>query len=512
MRHDGIISIAAGAVLGALLAGFSAPPFWQGLFGGWILSAACVFGLMRAWRWSGGEKALGIILLVAFTLRVGLGVFIYAVLPGAGYADSAVQSAGYVYSDAYERDRAAIQLVQSGGSILSPLIKQVQSDQYGGLMTISALVYLIFSRDAARPLLITLLGAFTMTAGMAFFWRALKERFNRRFALIATWVLALYPEGILLGASQMREPFLIGLGCIVFWAALQWKDNTLKAFLVAAASFVCMVLISAPAALVWGATGFALILLEWTLQTDRAVNRWTGIEVLVLLGVAAFIGGIMWLQPTLYYEVYAAKMGSGLLQALFKTIPSNLTVPFVTVYGLLQPVLPAAITEPSLPFWTILGIIRAAGWYFMLPFMLYALFALWKSARQENGWILVLVGAIFFIWTVVSSARAAGDQWDNPRYRTILLPFMAMVFAWAWLRVQETHSRWFWRWVTVVALLTLGFTNWYFGRKFGVGFYIPFFTLVEGIVGIAAIVLLGGAAWDRLRNRRGVSHKGYPHG
>jgi hypothetical protein len=205
-------------------------------------------------------------------------------------------------------------------------------------------------------------------------------------------------------------------------------------------------------------------------------------------------------------------MASGMLQYLFDLIPATLTVPFVTVYGLLQPVLPAAIVEPSVPFWTILGIIRAGGWYFMLPFLLYSLFALWKSAKQQNGWILVLVGVVFFAWTVVSSARAAGDQWDNPRYRAILLPFMAMVFTWVWLRVRQTHSSWFWRWVAVVAVLTIGFTNWYFSRTWGVGIYMSFFTLVADVAVISTLILLGGAIWDWTKKRKGRLQKDLRHG
>lgn len=509
---DGLISLIAGAALGAVLAAFSAPPFGQAYLGSFILSALSIFGLIRAWRWAGSEKILGIILLTAFGLRLVLGVVFLTVLPSAGYADSPVQKAGYIYADAYERDQAAIQLVKSGESVFTPFLKQLKSDQYGGLLTISALIYKGLSPDAARPLLITLLGAFTMTAGLAFFWTAVKNLFGRRFALISTWVLALYPEGVLLGASQMREPFLIGLGCIAFWAALQWKQDKLKAFLVFAASFAGMILFSPPAALVLGGTCLVLVILEFTLSADTTVNRWTGIEVLTLLGFAAFIGGWIWLKPTLYYEVYAAKTGSGLLQMLFTIIPPKLTVPFVTIYGLLQPVLPAAITEPSVPFWTIIGIVRAAGWYFMLPFMLYALFALGKSAKQEHGWVLLLVGVIFFVWTVVSSARAAGDQWDNPRYRAILLPFMAMLFAWVWLRVKDTRSPWFWRWVAVVSVLTIGFTNWYFARKWGFGINVSFFPLVAGISGISALILLGGAIWDWVRQRAVKGSKELHHG
>lgn len=512
LLKDVLRSLAAGLALGSLLAAFSAPPFFQAFLGAFVLSALCCFALLRTWRGFGSEKPLVAILLIAFLLRLVSGVVIYAILPTAGYADSAVQKAGYLYSDAWERDTAAIQLVQSGDSIFSPFIKQLKSDQYGGLLTVTALIYTLFSPDAARPLLITLLASFTMTVGLVFLWSCLKELFGEHFARIAVWTAALYPEGILLSSSQMREPFLIGLGCIAFWAITQWEQHHLKAFLVFFASIVGLALFSVPAAMVIGGTCLALVLLQFTLNAETTMNRWTGIEVLTLLGFIAIISGWMWLQPTLYYEVYQAKMGSGMLQDLFQLIPARLTVPFITVYGLLQPVLPAAITEPSLPFWTVLGIIRAAGWYFMLPFLLYAFFAIVKSRKEKNGYVLLLVGVIFFVWTVVSSARAAGDQWDNPRYRAILLPWMSMVFAWTWLRIREHHPAWFWRWVAVVVVLTLGFSNWYVSRKWGLGIWMDFFTVVKVIAGISALILLGGAVYDGIKNRRTNRLREAPHG
>jgi hypothetical protein len=113
---------------------------------------------------------------------------------------------------------------------------------------------------------------------------------------------------------------------------------------------------------------------------------------------------------------------------------------------------------------------------------------------------------------VVSSARAAGDQWDNPRYRAILLPWMSMIFAWTWLRIREHHPVWFWRWVAVVAGLTLGFTNWYFTRKWSFGIGMSFFTLVEGITGISALILLGGAVYDWIKKRQRNRLREAPHG
>ncbi len=495
LLKDAWISLVAGAAVGLIVAAFSAPPFGRAAFGAIVIAVLCSFGLIRAWRGLSGEKALAVIMITAFLVRILLGIVIYQMLPTAGNGTPG-ELAGYVYSDAYERDTAAIQLAQSGGNILSSFLGQFKSDQYGGLLAVTALVYKAFSPDAARPLLITLLAAFTSTVGLAFLWSALKGRFSRGFALAATWLVALYPEGVLLGSSQMREPFLIGLGCIAFWAAVEWKYDKLKAFLVFLGSVVGLVLFSAPAGMIIAGACVALVVLEFTITTQTQVNRWTGIEVLAIMGFAAVIAGWMWLQPTLYFSMYQSVTGSGMLQAIFESAPEKLRILFVTVYGLLQPVLPAAVTDFGRPFWTVVAILRAAGWWLMLPFILYAFFALWRKEKEENHWILILVGMLFLVWTIVSSARAGGDQWDNPRYRAILLPWMAMVFAWVWLRVKEVNPVWFWRWVGVVGAITLGFTNWYLTRKFGIGLNMSFYSLVAW-VGIASVAILAGSLiWD----------------
>src|SRR5659263_101283 len=148
LLKDGLISLTVGMVIGLILAAFSVPPFFQTLFGAFVLASLCSFGLIRAWRGMGGQKALAIVMLVSFFIHIVFGILFYTLLPTAGY-DTPLQNAGYIYSDAYERDTAAIQLAQSGESLFAPFLKQVKSDQYGGLLTISALVYKLFSPDAA---------------------------------------------------------------------------------------------------------------------------------------------------------------------------------------------------------------------------------------------------------------------------------------------------------------------------------------------------------------------------
>jgi hypothetical protein len=69
---------------------------------------------------------------------------------------------------------------------------------------------------------------FAMTAGVAFLWSAAQKRWPKQIALYAAWAFALFPDSVLLGSSQMREPFIIGLGCLAFWAILDWQDKPLR--------------------------------------------------------------------------------------------------------------------------------------------------------------------------------------------------------------------------------------------------------------------------------------------
>jgi hypothetical protein len=66
--------------------------------------------------------------------------------------------------------------------------------------------------------------------------------------------------------------------------------------------------------------------------------------------------------------------------------------------------------------------------------------------------------------------------------------------------------------VAVVAVLTLGFSNWYVSRKWGLGIWMDFFTVVKVIAGISALILLGGAVYDGIKNRRTNRLREAPHG
>jgi hypothetical protein len=326
----------------------------------------------------------------------------------------------------------------------------------------------------------------------------------QKIALTAAWIFALYPDGILVGSSQMREPFLMGLACIAFWAVLQWREKPFKALLIPVNTMIPACLFSIPSGSVIIAVLAAVFLTDWTFCQTKKRRRILGYSLLLLLGFSALIGGWSWLKETLYYDAYITRISSGWISALINQYGDKWNIPFTTLYGLTQPLLPAAIFEPSVPFWVAIAIIRGLAWYAALPILFYGVFAVWKT-KTQNDWLIKLFYIVFFIWVVVSSARAGGDLWDNPRYRFILLPFMAIIIAWAVEQYQRSRSPWLWRWGAVICVFLLLFTNFYANRYTeSLGFYIPFIQTAGLIVLFSLLIIGSGLALDFITKKRKI--------
>src|SRR5581483_4249774 len=185
------LSLVFGAGLAALQDG--------NYFIGWLGFAALFFlgilALITAWRWAGGGKVLAWMIALAALLRIAAGVAVYIALPIDGY-NVPDDKAGYVFTDAHRRDDQAWDLASSGKPLWSAFDKTYYTDQYGGLLAISALAYKIFSPDVHRPLLILLLAALTAALGVPFFYRATHLLWDERLATVSTWLFVLYPESV----------------------------------------------------------------------------------------------------------------------------------------------------------------------------------------------------------------------------------------------------------------------------------------------------------------------------
>lgn len=494
------VSLAAGLVLGALLSFFLPGDYWISLLGSACLLWISFFCLQGAWRWAGGGKALAWMMALAFLLRLGAGTALTILLPPYGF-DEEPQNAGYVFFDAYRRDQDAWTLARSQAPLINSLVQEFASDQYGGLLGLSALVYRTLSPDVHRQVLVLILGAFISALGLPFLFRGLLGRWGPRVALAAAWVCALYPDGVLFGSSQMREPFLVGLGCIAFWAVLGWNQNSRRATLLALiASLGGMALVSSRI------TAAVFVLLAGWVWMDHYAGRSQRTRRLTFLGLGLVLVGLVfffgeWLQSSSWLDLKLTFIGSGWVQRVIEQLSKDIKLPFIVGYGLAQPVLPAAIAYPTLLIWKIIAILRSAGWYLLAPFLVYSLFTLWKvQPRKERGLFLWL-GAFLVGWLLISSIRAGGDQWDNPRYRSALLPWLAFLAAWGLDWAIAHRDAWLVRWLLVEAVFVGFFTNWYISRYWLVTHRLPFWTMGAWIAGLSALILFSGLAWDWLKPR-----------
>ncbi len=516
--RDLIWIVPASLGLGALLSVLSAGTWWIGwlafsLF--WFLGLSALAVL---WRGAGAGRTLGLMLLLTVLLRLSLGMALSWILPVYGYSDK-VDKAGYVFQDAYDRDEQAWRLADSTAPLWKAFDKTYSKDQYGGLLAFSAMVYRGPSPDAHRPWLIVLLAALTAAVGVALAWRAVRLLWGDALANPTAWILALFPESILLGSSQMREPFLITFVIMLFWGIVDLQLNHHRSAWAWMAGALAGMLFVSP-----GIAVFALVGLggwAWMRRPERRIP-WrlvlAGLGVLavalVLLGLGlargVFAGATplalltVWLPVTANWDASLAVQASGWLQKVFAELPQPLWLPFMTGYGLTQPLLPAAVFDPATWVWRSVAIFRAAGWYVLLPFLAAGLIAVWKmpEKNERRAWIWLWI--VTWAWIILSSYRAGGDQWDNPRYRTWFLLWEALLAAQAFVWWRRTRNPWMVRLMAVEGIFLVFFGIWYSSR-YGNWANSPLhvFIVIAAILAAGGLVLLAGWLQDKARKKRG---------
>ena len=221
----GLLGLAC-AILAAVFQGISSQgSFWHGFMAAFVLMFLTGLMLYLTWIWAGRRRTLAWMIIAAFLIRLAYGLFLSWGLPRFGY-DEPGQQAGFVFTDPYLREESAWDLANSGEPLTRAFSDDYSTDQYGGLLALSALIYRTLSPDAFRPALIIILAAGAMALSVPFLILAVQSQFGWKIAQRAGWILVFYPEGVLLGASQMREPFLILFFSMLFWAGAKWLSRT----------------------------------------------------------------------------------------------------------------------------------------------------------------------------------------------------------------------------------------------------------------------------------------------
>lgn len=452
--------------LAALLSSVQSGNWWIGFLSFSFLFLFSLSLLKIAFAWSNAGRALGVMIGLAFFLRVAVGVTLQLALPVYGHGDED-DRAGYMFTDAHDRDDQAWTLATSGKPVVDAFNRRYASDQYGGLLAFNAFLYRYFSSDAQRPLLLILFSAFFAALGVPFMWKVASQVFGEPIAWASTWIFALYPESIMLGASAMREPYLLTFSTFAFWGFVQvfiHSVTTLKAnegysrsgwFWIAFGVFG-MLLVSPVVALVT-----IVIFAGWLFFTkENHQISWTAILVvgsvfvlgLFLLSSSLDRAGEFnsasplhvvndWLKSAVKWDAYQLERDSGWVQKILNHTPDWIHLPFITIYGIFQPVLPATIIHPTKLIWALIGFLRGLGWYALLPLLILSFTAatdakhhstrIEVSAKNRN--LLLWLSLVAWIWILLAALRGGGDLFDNPRYRTILFVWQALLAGCVWV-------------------------------------------------------------------------------
>ena len=534
---DWLLILPVSLGLGALLALSQRDGNWLISFLSYsLLLFLGLVSLVTSVRWASGGKTLAWIVGLAFVLRFGGGLATYMLLPIYGY-DDADDRAGYVFTDAHRRDDQAWELASSERPLVAAFTDRFAYDQYGGLLAFSALVYRYLSPDVHRPLLLVLLSGVIAALGIPFLWRAVHQTFGEKVAWASTWIFALYLDSILLGGSAMREPYLITFSAFVLCgfvdrfhraernnddlvdkerSTARQTEEVLKSrsgWFWLGLGLLGMLLVSPVVALVT-----LVLCVGWIFFTGERGNiSWKTVLLVGIIFIASlfFLSSALnrsgefdatsplhvindWLRLAIRWDAYQLERESGWVQKLFDEMPEWMRLPFITIYGILQPVLPAALVAPTKFIWKVIYLARSLGWYMLLPLLILSFIA---AARQPMGgmrnlwmWLSILT----WIWILLAALRAGGDQWDNPRYRTILFLWQALIAGYVWVWWRETRNVWFTRVIACEVVFLLVFMQWYGSRYLYWGGQMPFAVMISLILGLW-VIILGIGWWQDIR-------------
>ncbi len=515
------LSLGAGAVLSSLQ-----PGNWlTGWLGFSLLFFLCFWALTASTRWAGGastllsaKKTLAWMVALAFALRFIGGVATYLLLPVNGYADDEDDRAGFVYTDAHRRDDQAWDLASSN-KIIGDFNQSYAYDQYGGLLTMSAFIYRYLSPDAHRPLMLVLVSAFMAALGLPFLWKAVVQQWGEKVAIASGWIYTMYPESILLGGSAMREPYLMAFSAFALWGFVGWLEKRRHSLLWLGLGILGMLFVSPVVALVT-----LVIFAGWVyFASERGRISWWVVAIVVAVFVIGLfilssaldrqgnLGGNTpiavinnFIRESFKWNIFKIEQGSGWVQKLFDEMPEWLRLPFVMVYGVFQPVLPAAIVEPTTATWRVIAILRALGWYALLPMLILFFAAGSGQGAEAKRRIFLWLGFAVWGWILFTALRGGGDQWDNPRYRTILFLWQAILAGGVWVWWRETQNAWLPRVVLMEIVFLLFFGQWYANRYYHFGSQLPFGRMVAVILALWGLILLAGWLLDR---RKRIEHR-----
>jgi hypothetical protein len=386
--------------------------------------------------------------------------------------------------------------------------------------------------------MLILFSAFFAALGVPFLWKAVSQVFGEQVAWASTWIFASFPESVLLGASAMREPYLLTFSAFALWGFVsggygvqerrpgavatpspehtgsELPGSKIASYIWLGLGLLGMLLVSPAVAI------FTLIIFAgWAFfANEQRKISWqviAAVAVVFVLGLLLLSSSLNrsgqfeaasplhvvndWLKSAVKWDAYQLERESGWVQKLFDEMPPWMRLPFVAVYGMLQPVLPATLMKPTVPIWKLIGFLRAAGWYATLPFLTLSFVAAARARSRQTRNLLLWLALLAWAWILLAALRGGGDLFDNPRYRTILFLWQSILAGYTWVWWRETRSIWVWVVILMELVFTVIFTSWYGSRYYHWPGQLPFAGMVALILGLW-LLILGGGWW--LNKRR----------
>jgi hypothetical protein len=465
--------------------------FW----GTWILTSLFFLLLINLIIKSGISKFLVWVIGISLFLRLGLGLLTTENLINWGYDQEPYQS-GYLFKDAYSRDNQAWDLAISDQPILAAFSNDFFADQYGGLLALSSLIYRFFTPDAHFQMNIIFLVTMINVIGILFLALGLKEK-NKEIVLstsskIIILIFSLYPDAILFSASQMREPILLGISACLFWIIHKQEIKIWDRYVLFSLFSIFILLIS----LKIGVFIIFSFLIWMLFQPYRKQIKFLNTKIIILpvvvIVIIALFFSYNWILEAGKWDALLLERNSGFVQYIVSIIGTRYRLLFASIYGLFQPVLPAALIEPSKLFWKILNSLRALGWYLLLPILVYGIIYFFRENEKIKKFEYLIIWSFSVFWIMLSSIRAGGDMWDNPRYRLGFLIFITYVIGVAFYQGWKTKDHWLARFFIAELVFVLFFLQWYISRYTGLFENLPFFQMVLVLSIIFGLILITG--------------------
>ena len=493
---------------------------FQGLTGWLSFGAVVLIGMgiltggwfaLRASEPEALPSQLAQLLIFAALLRLGMGVFWYIALPDYGHG-SPLELAGYIQPDAYARDTAAWKLAESDRPLTAAFGGYPKADQYGGLLFVSALIYRYLGGESHLPLMMVVIASSFSGLSVLFAWGLARRAWGEKAAVLTAWGLTLYPEAVHLGSSQMREAFMITLTAASFYGLIRYSQNrSLLSTAWILLPFLLFIPISPPiAVLLLG--GLLLAAAGMGLKLPQSQQKKRLFWVLLVLIVLVVIAGaalalarfapegvsnpiLYWIVKSAQYQAHRSEVASGWVQKYFRRMPEELHIPFLVGYGVLRPLLPAAIIDLSeSPLWYGITLWRSLGWTILLAFLVYApLRVLTRGDSDRFTRALILV---VWVMILVASFRSGGDPDDNPRYRATFSSLQIGLAAWVWVAQQKNRDIWLRRALVSMGLVMAWLIPWYLRRY--TAFDWPVIDLFKTL-GLGAASALLYFIWDWAR-------------